>query len=505
MKTKNKKKKKQKIQKNDNLDLLHFSQDELSVLKNQVIAEQCRRSFYFFVKTMWDSFIAENFVPNWHIKYICKELQKAAERVFRREPKKYDIIINVPPGTTKSTLCSVMFPVWVWTRDPTLKSICSSYSGELSLNLSVKSRDLVRTDLFNTLFPEIKVRSDLDAKGYFGLETGGERFSTSTSGTATGMHGHFLIIDDPLNPRESISEVSIKGCTDWYDRTFSTRKVDKRVSLTLLIMQRLSEDDLTQHILDINEGQENRIKHICLPAEDNYEIKPERLKKYYKNGLLDTVRLDKQTLEENEKTLGPLDYAGQFGQSPKRSGGNLFLEDKVSVVKHYDSEIIQKVRYWDKAGTAGGTGAQTAGSLIGLMKSGRVVVLDCITGRWSSEVREKIIRDTANIDEIDGIPYTVVVEQEPGSGGKESAEYSIKNLLGFAVYADRVTGDKVVRATPWSIAWNRGDVLIMNRPWTKDFIKEHLFFPRGRTKDMVDASAGAYAWLIKKQKRGGLW
>jgi predicted phage terminase large subunit-like protein len=139
------------------------------------------------------------------------------------------------------------------------------------------------------------------------------------------------------------------------------------------------------------------------------------------------------------------------------------------------------------------------------MKSGRVVVLDCITGRWSSEVREKIIRDTANIDEIDGIPYTIVVEQEPGSGGKESAEYSIKNLLGFAVYADRVTGDKVVRATPWSIAWNRGDVLIMNRPWTKDFIKEHLFFPRGRTKDMVDASAGAYAWLIKKQKRGGLW
>ena len=107
--------------------------DAIEALDNAVLAEQCRRSFYTFVKTMWGEIIEEKPVWNWHIQYLCKVLQTVSERVFKREPKLYDLIVNVPPGTSKSSIISVFHPVWVWTRDPSIHSICSSYSYDLSL------------------------------------------------------------------------------------------------------------------------------------------------------------------------------------------------------------------------------------------------------------------------------------------------------------------------------------------------------------------------------------
>ena len=69
---------------------------------DQYRAELCRRDFYYFVQTFWDVVCSEDPVWNWHIRYICNELQVLAERVFDRLPKLYDLIINVPPGSTKS-------------------------------------------------------------------------------------------------------------------------------------------------------------------------------------------------------------------------------------------------------------------------------------------------------------------------------------------------------------------------------------------------------------------
>lgn len=470
-------------------------------LEQAVLAERCRRSFYFFVQTFWPLIIGEVPIWNWHIRYLCRVLQSSADRVFEREPKKNDIIINIPPGTTKSTICSIMFPIWVWTRDPSLRTICSSYSYELSLNLSMKSRDILKTPLYTALFPDIKIREDLDSKGHFGTTKGGERFSTSTTGTVTGIHGHFLIIDDPINPKGAVSDTILRDCNEWFDKTFSTRKVDKKVSVTFLIMQRLHESDLTQHLLD---KEDLRIKHICLPCDDTWEVKPKTVKNRYilNGGLLDPVRLDRSVLKEQEVTLGPLEFAGQFGQSPRRGEGNLFLEEGVVYSSGITESIKKRVRYWDKAGTEGGVGPRTAGVRLALAHSGKIYVEDCVVGRWATHTREKTIRDTA---EEDGIEVEVIVEQEPGSGGKESAEATIKNLIGFSAFADRPTGDKVVRAQPWSVHWNRGDVLILKADWNKEFIKEHLFFPKGRFKDIVDASSGAFASLTKKRKRGGVW
>src|ERR1700743_507208 len=96
-------------------------QEELLVYENEVIASICKESFYEFVKEFWPVIVDAKFRPNWHIKYLCQELQKEAELVFLGEPKSHDLVINVPPGSSKSTICSQAFPAWVWTRMPSAK------------------------------------------------------------------------------------------------------------------------------------------------------------------------------------------------------------------------------------------------------------------------------------------------------------------------------------------------------------------------------------------------
>jgi predicted phage terminase large subunit-like protein len=125
------------------------------------------------------------------------------------------------------------------------------------------------------------------------------------------------------------------------------------------------------------------------------------------------------------------------------------------------------------------------------------VVLDVKRGQFGTDKREKVIKAYA---EADGTNVPVYIEQEPGSGGKESAEATIRNLIGYACYADRPTGDKVFRADPYSVQVNNGAFKILKADWNHAFVEEHRFFPYGTYKDQVDSAAAAFNLLAGKKK-----
>lgn len=153
-------------------------------------------------------------------------------------------------------------------------------------------------------------------------------------------------------------------------------------------------------------------------------------------------------------------------------------------------------RYWDKAGTADG-GAYTAGVLMGRHRSGEYWVLDVVRGQWTAGTREQTILQTAHTDYATyGPGVDVWVEQEPGSGGKESAENTVRNLAGFKVHADRVTGDKATRAGPYAAQAEAGNVHVLRAEWTEHYLSELATFPTGTYADQVDASSGAFNKLI---------
>lgn len=172
------------------------------------------------------------------------------------------------------------------------------------------------------------------------------------------------------------------------------------------------------------------------------------------------------------------------------AAGLIFNRSWFSLVQQRpaDISILAKVRYWDKAGTED-DGAYSVGLLMSLSRDGSFCVEDVVRGQWSNLDRNKIMRHTAMLD---GQDVSVWVEQEPGSGGKESAETSVRLLAGYDVHIERVTGDKITRARPLSAQVEARNVKVVQAAWTSAFLDEMNGFPSATYKDQVDAASGAF-------------
>lgn len=447
----------------------------------RLLGSICKAGFADFVKEFWHVVVPEKLHWNWHLEYLCDELQLIAERVFKGLPKLHDLVINISPGTSKSTLASVMFPAWLWTHMPTCRVISASYRYDLATILSRKSRDIIKSELYRRCFPGLDIRDDQDAKSHFVNTKGGERFAIGVDGGVMGQHAHIIIVDDPLDPKQAASDADLETTNRWMEETLPSRKVDKEVTPIILIMQRLHEADPTGQRLE--KGKDVPVRHICLPAELADNVNPPELRERYVDGLMDPKRLPRSVLREVLAAQGEYVLASQYGQSPVPRGGAMF---KVGMIKirHLADEktILRWVRYWDKSATAGG-GAYTVGLLMGVDNEGHYWVVDVVRGQWDSGVRERKMREVANRD---GRRVPIWIEQEPGGGGKESSLGSIKNLAGFCVKAHKVgksDGDKEARADAFSAQVNIGNVSIVPAEWNAAYLNELKHFPRSRYKD----------------------
>lgn len=497
--------------------------EQLLLNPHLIIREQNNRSFFAFFQYFWPVVSSEELVLNWHMEYLCNELQEAVENLGEDNKKLYDILINIPPGTTKTTIVSIMLPAWCWTRWFWMKFITASYGATLALESSEKCRDLIRSAEYRAIYPELGIKDDKDTKGNYAIVrkevtrggngireiVGGGRFTTSVDGTVTGFHAHVIIWDDPLNPKDANSAVMLARTNRWINETISTRKIDKEKSFTIGIMQRICQNDPSGHLL--KKAKEN-LHYICLPGElDNFAdlVFPVKLKRYYVDGLLDPRRLNRAVLQELQTDLGQYGYAGQIGQKPTPPGGGMFKVDNFQMLETapHPDEFERVVRYWDKAGSQG-AGCFTVGVKMAKLKSGKFLVLDVVRGQWGTDIREQHILHTAEADDevmkrnSTGLKVRTYVEQEPGSGGKESAEATCRrlSLAGFYCEADLPRGNKVFRADPYSVQVNMGNVYLLQGKWNTVFIEEHEYFPTGIYKDQVDSAAGAYSKLVGKRQ-----
>lgn len=495
-------------------------------------AEECRLNFYEFAKEFWDTIISEEPIWNWHIKKLCKQLEKLAWEVFLRKPKRYDLIVNIPPGTTKSTIATQMFPAWCWVakipkwkfpeyfalnskvrnekiqlniygRD--MRFITASYSGTLSLEHAEFSRDIIRSDKYRRMFPEIHIKRDKDLKSNFKNNYGGNRFSTSVGATVTGMHAHFIIIDDPINPHQALSDTERENANDWLDHTLSTRKVDKKVTVTIMIMQRLHQKDPTGHMID-KKGA--KIKHIILPGKSDYKVKPKKWRKFYKKGMLDAIRMDKSVLEDLRIALGPYGYAGQIGQDPKPREGGMFQKEWFEIVDYIPKGGTPWVRGWDLAATSEKEAkkkkqsgpAYSAGVRMKYVKGYFYI---SHVARFRESARNTRIK-MKRFAKTDGKKTIIDFPQDPGQAGKSQSQDIALFLAGYDVRYSKESGDKILRANPFSAQCEAGNVKILRGSWNDAFLDEVGFFPNG-FKDQVDGSVRAFTRVVKlKQDSQGI-
>lgn len=281
------------------------------------------KSYYQFTRWCFTIlFPNERFEPNFHIELLCDLYQKEVERIIRKEEKFQDIIVNIPPRASKSLITSVFLLPWMWIKDATLPMISISFDEDLSLLNAQYSKDIINSLEFQELFGDrFQIRKDANSKGYFMNNKGGFRLSKTTGSNITGHKGVVIIVDDPQNPKTSESAINRQSTIDYFTRALYNRLTPINLGVRIIIMQRLHEDDLTGYLL---KNDPEGYLHICLPATVSDQVNPPQYKEYYKDGLLDPIRLSAKTLGGFRKTLGERGYGGQYDQSPAPLDGGIW-------------------------------------------------------------------------------------------------------------------------------------------------------------------------------------
>lgn len=285
-------------------------------------AELCKKSFKFFLDEFIDLVMTETFVDNWHVGYLCEVLQEIGMRVVRRGKKDKDLLCNLAPGSSKSTIFSILFPAWVWINDPKVTFITGSHQQDLANRQANASRQLMKSEKFQRYFPFIKFKSDQDNKSDYENTFGGYRLATSTGSSPTGRHALILVLDDPQNPDTAASEVERGNTNQWVGSTLSSRKSNKEVSIMLVVQQRLHSNDVTGFLLSTGK----QFNHVCLPAQVNNAVSPAHLMERYEDGLLDPTRLTAKILEDAKLEMGSRAFSAQFLQKTSNEESSILRE-----------------------------------------------------------------------------------------------------------------------------------------------------------------------------------
>ena len=470
----------------------------------QIIQQRYKDSFHRFFTDAWHVVEPEQkLVNNWHIKYLCQELQKIYKRVAAGLPCDYHTIFNVPPSSTKSTIITIMFPVWCWLGSPWMKFITASYAENLALIHATKSRDVIVSDWFQDLFGDLfQLKYDVNKKSEYQNDKGGARIAIGVLGGATGKHADIFICDDSIDPRRAASEGELLKVNSWWDGTVSTRLTNPDVSAKVIVMQRLAANDLTGHCLKTKVGQYRLVR---LPAELTKDVEPPSAAQYYIEGLLDPVRLSLRVLSNMRVALGSAGYAGQYLQTPSDMRGNLaqrawfktFQLSQLDDIARQAGEDVVWHLFIDGAYTENKLNAPTA--LLAACYLGADMYIRDAARVWME--LPDLIRHIPEFAARNGCNTQSKIYIEPKASGLSAAQmlrqYTTLNVvLGKAPTKDKVTRFKA--ALPY-LESGRAHVL-EEASWLAEYLDEVTTFPFSTYKDLVDVTSMA----VQHGERGGV-
>lgn len=480
------------------------------VSEDELVASLCHDSFHQFFLEFWETIEAVELVPNWHIRYLCDQLQEVYE-LWAAKQTQPDMLINVPPGTSKSTTVTQLFPAWLWLKKPSIRILSSSFAAPLAISHAVKTRLCLKSPKFARLFPDhIEFQDDQDGKTDYRNTALGQRYTTSTgTGGAMGNHADFIIIDDPLNPQAAVSEAG-QGAASAHLKTLATRKTDKARTVTILVMQRVHEKDPAGEWL----ASGRPLRHICLPGELTKDIKtgevgahvrPPELRAYYVDGLLDPQRLTRTALQGLQVTLGSYGYAGQVQQ--------LTAPDEGGLLKKAWFTVISMEAFQALAGRAGGVWLFDADTAYtdNQKNDPSALLASCYIGqklyvRYAGEMwlelpdLKKRLPDLINMH---GYTRLSKLHVEPKASGKSVVQElrAISQLN--VVEAPTPTGSKLERVNGISPFLEAGRVVLIDGGWNESFISQCASFPNAAHDDMLDCLCQAIARYNLKPKRQG--
>jgi predicted phage terminase large subunit-like protein len=450
----------------------------------------CRTSLAEFVKRAWHIIEPSTKLVWGHVlDVMCHEL----EQMYFNPGFQPRLLMNVPPGTMKSILTSVMFPAWVWTLNPSKSFTGAAHEQGLAIRDARKMRIIVESEWYQERWP-LKLAIDANAKTLFENEYRGFR-QAMPFGSLTGRRSDFVIIDDPLSAEHANSPAHLLEADRIFRETLPTR-INNDESAIIMIMQRLNERDPSGVILADEEHFGYKV--VILPMRFDPERADPRDWRTTDGELLFPERYSEKAVQALERILGAYATAGQLQQRPVPREGGMF---KLAWFDgHYVNEIphgVRWVRWWDLAATKDVNAARTAGVLLGKTLGGRYIVAHVNKFQEESATVRTNIKLQAEADKASGKNVEIFVPLDPGAGGKYQAKDIVAHLDGFNIRYRKEMGDKEERAQPFAAQCEAGNVDLIEGDWNASFVEELCMFPGGKWKDQVDAVSNAHRVFVE--------
>ena len=448
--------------------------ERLALLDKQ---ENCQTGFLDFINHIWPEFICGR-----HHKIFAQKLEDIANGKINR------LIVNMPPRHTKSEFASTYFPAWVMGKFPNKKIMQTTHTGELAVRFGRKVRNIMDTQEYSAVFPEVNLSADSKSAGRWETNKGGEYFAAGVGGAITGRGADLLIIDDPHSEQDALSMTAMESAWEWY--TSGPRQRLQPKGAIVLVMTRWSQIDLTQKLLNAQkEPLADQWEVIEFPA-----IFPDSEKPLWPEFW------SQEELLKVKASLPGIKWNAQWMQNPTAEEGSIIKREWWN---EWDHESLPNVQYiiqsYDTAFSKKQTADYSAISTWGVFRPSAdgpdsIILLDCQKGRWDFPDLKRLAMDEYRYWN----PDMVLIEAK-ASGTPLTHEL---RRLGIPVvnYSPSRGHDKHARMHAVAPMFESGLVWAPNRQFAEDMIEECAAFPFAAHDDLCDTMTQA----LMRFREGGL-
>ena len=468
------------------------------------------QSLYDFVKAAWLVLEpAVPFVDGWHVRLLCSHLEALSLGTLDAK----NLLVNQPPGTTKSLIGSVLWPCWEWTWAPWVRFLTLSYDSALAVRDAVSARRLMQSPWYQSQITEPwDWASDQNIKHSYLNSRTGWRMAMSLTGGITGNHAHRVLVDDPHNV--------LKGESDAIRETAKTvwrEAVPSRVlpgGVRVMIGQRVHEEDCTAdwlererssiHWIELKEEYEPSEQPICELTGDVHDPRHDD------GELLRPTRFPAEKLELRKIELGPYAYSAQYQQSPTpRAGAVLDPSWFPQTPSDLQSESLDLIAAFDLNYSDVETSDWTIGMLAAVERGAilpRIHIIDIFKAHLSDEKHAEAIADWLLLWR----PILVSIEkrafQKQGATIDliKQIQIHLQTKGSFTATIDGVEADtdKVSRAMIVPGRAKAGLITVDRRSaWWPGLSREMSLFPKSDHDDQVDALAYVVRLAVEKLEK----
>lgn len=471
-------------------------------------SQTARPSFRQYIEAAWPIIEpATPFVTGYHVEAIAEHLQAVSDGLIQ------NLIINIPPRHSKSTLVSVIWPTWEWIEAPWLRWLFLSYAQTLSTRDSVKRRRLIESEWYRERWGDrYRLTADQNQKMRFENDRTGVMIASSVGGTGTGEGGQRLVVDDPHSAQDVESDVKRESVLDWWDGTMATRADQPGSTSRVIVMQRLHELDLVGHILEKAKDGGEQYDHLILPAEYEPRVQVcmadlQHDPRTEPGQLLSPERFNRDAVNKLKVELQHR-AAGQLQQRPEPAGGAIYKQAWWEADRNRfdagDEQLVKAVLarwlLFDTAMKDAERNDFTACLCFELLPDYRLLARDA----WHSHLQfpdlVEDIKATAVRQNHDGKLRGVVIEDKnSGTSAVQTLRAAADPWLAAIVIPFTPLGSKIYRARQASV-WCSADMILLPYPstvvpWLFEFEQELFKFPTAAHDDQADTFSMGIIYL----------